>query len=181
MPPVLAPWADLPRQRNRLFMRGAGRASLMSLTKGAAGGGDPRAGAAAAAGGPEAGAALGAHPEAARPREQDEGPRSWLEWCEKWIGNMPEGNPEEYAKRAREDCAKHARRISAEEARRLHSEHAEQMRSEHAEQMRSEHAKKILDELTLRNIEEATNRQIMVTNFETFRREYIDMTFFRSC
>ena len=146
---------------------------MMSLTKGPAGGGDPRAGAAAAPEGPEAGAALGAHPEAARLREQAEGPRSWLEWCEKWIGNMPEGNPEEYAKRAREDCARCARRISAEEARRLHSKHAEQMRRKHA--------KKILDKLTLRNIEEATNRQIMVTNFETFRREYIDMTFFRSC
>ena len=93
-----------------------------------------------------------------------EGPRSWLEWCEKWIGNMPEGNPE-YAKRAREDCARCARNISAEEARRLHSKHAKQ----------------ILDKLTLRNIEKATNRQTMVTNFEMFRREYIDMTFFRSC
>ena len=147
---------------------------MLSLTKGAAGDGDPRADAAAAGEeGPEAGAALGAQPAAARPREQAEGGGGWLEWCDKWIGNMPEGNPEEYAKRAREDYAKHARRISAEEARRLHSKHAKEMRSKHA--------KEILDNLTLRNIEEATNRQIMVTNFETFRREYIDMTFFRSC
>ena len=144
----------------------------MSLTKGAAGGGGPRPDAAAKEG-PEAGAALGAQPAVARPREQAEGGGGWLEWCDKWIGNMPEGNPEEYAKRAREDYAKHARRISAEEARRLHSKHAKEMRSKHA--------KEILDNLTLRNIEEATNRQIMVTNFETFRREYIDMTFFRSC
>ena len=153
---------------------------MLSLTKGAAGDGDPRADAAAKAG-REAGAAPGAQPAVARPREQAEGGGGWLEWCEKWIGNMPEGNPEEYAKRAREDCARHARRIAAEEARRMLSKHAEEMRSKHAEEMRSKHAEEILDNLTLRNIEEATNRQIMVTNFETFRREYIDMTFFRSC
>ena len=153
----------------------------MSLTKGAAGDGGPRADAAAAEGGPEADAALGAHPEVARPSEQAEGGGGWLEWCEKWIGNMPEGNPEEYAKRAREDCARRARSISAEEARRMLSKHAEKMRSKHAEKMRSKHAKQILDKLTLRNIEKATNRQTMVTNFEMFRREYIDMTFFRSC
>ena len=86
---------------------------------------------------------------------------AWLEWYAEWLKNMPEDGREEYIEKSKADY----------EAR------TGVTVGEYMDRMR----KDMLDEITRSSIEEATNRQIMVGNFEMFRREYIGMTVRRSC
>lgn len=87
---------------------------------------------------------------------------AWLEWYEKWLKNMPEEDDgrEEYIEKSK----------AGYEAR------MGMTVGEYMDRMR----KDMLDEITRSSIEEATEEQIMVGNFEMFRREYIDMTARRS-
>ena len=96
---------------------------------------------------------------------------AWLAWYEEWLKNMPEEDDgrEEYMEKSKADYEARMGMTVGEYMDRMHKETLDEITDE------------ITDECTRRNIEDATNHQIMVGNFEMFRREYIDMTARRSC
>ena len=113
--------------------------------------------------------------EAVRARARND--TAWLEGYENWLKNMPEdGGREDYIARSKVDYEKRMGETVDECMDRMHKD----MLAKLAE-YRDEDIKEDLDELARRHIKEATDRQIMVDNFKTFQREYIDMTVRRSC
>ena len=87
-------------------------------------------------------------------------------------------------RRVDEFFKREAERFEEDEKKRL-DEYSDEIFKRSIEEKFEEDEKKRLDEYSdeifKRNIEEAIDRQIMVENFETFRREYMRMDILRSC
>ena len=130
---------------------------------------------------PKAGAALGKYSKAARRRARATGGGALMEWCDKWFKNPPEGDLEEHIKMARADFAGYAQKAVDENIEEDIEEDIEEGIEEDIEEGIEERIDARIDARMKRYVKEATERQIMVENFEVFRREYINMAIRRSC
>ena len=117
----------------------------------------------------------------------------WLEWYDGWLKGMPEDGREDYIERSRIDYERRTGMSIGEYVDRERREHtkaniaaslAERTKANAAEtlaEITKANAAETLAEITKANIEEARREQIMVGNFEIFKREYMGMMGRRSC
>ena len=101
----------------------------------------------------------------------------WLEWYEGWLKNMPEDNREEYIERSK---AEYEERLGETIGENLDRSLCE-MIDRNTDERINERIDRNTDERIKRNVEDIVNHQIMVGNFEAFRREYMGMAANRSC
>ena len=117
----------------------------------------------------------------------------WLEWYDGWLKGMPEDGREDYIERSRID---YERRMGMSIDEYVDRERRERTKANIAESLAKRTKANIAESLAKRtkaniakslakrtkaNIEEATRKQIMVDNFEIFKREYMGMMGRRSC
>ena len=105
----------------------------------------------------------------------------WLEWYDGWLKGMPEDGREDYIERSR---IEYERRMGMSIGEYVDRERRERTKANAAEtlaEITKANAAETLAEITKANIEEARREQIMVGNFEIFKREYMGMMGRRSC
>ena len=105
----------------------------------------------------------------------------WLEWYDGWLKGMPEDGREDYIERSRID---YERRMGMSIDEYVDRERRERTKANIAKSLAKRTKANIAKSLAKRtkaNIEEATRKQIMVDNFEIFKREYMGMMGRRSC